>query len=188
MRPETAGAEAASRLSSSLRVRSSGCQNPSLPRFPSAARSRGTARYHRAPRRSTSGTRQGVIHGGVHILDTGVGVEQWSAGRNEMLASGEQHLARGRRLQSHSHGPGQDSPREVVDDRMDMRPRPVEEFDDGGVDMPSDVRLGGAYAVTPVHTNQPRRPPSWTEPQDVVHEPWDYLSFLRFPALRTTAA
>jgi hypothetical protein len=32
---------------------------------------------------------RGVMHGGVHVFDTGVRVEQRSAGRDEMLASGE---------------------------------------------------------------------------------------------------
>ena len=36
-----------------------------------------------------AGAEQRLAHGAVDVLDTRVGVEQWSSGRDEMLASGE---------------------------------------------------------------------------------------------------
>jgi hypothetical protein len=90
-----------------------------------------------------TGTQQRGLHRAVDVLDARVGVQKGPTGEDEMPASGEEKLARRRGIESGSHRPGEDLPRVVVDDRAEIRPRPVEQLEDGRVDVPGFVGLRG---------------------------------------------
>jgi len=83
------------------------------------------------------------LHRTVDVLDAGVGVQKGPTGEDEMPASCEKKLARRRGLESDSHGPVEDLPRVVVDDRVEIRPGSVEQLEDGRVDVPSFIGLRG---------------------------------------------
>jgi len=86
-------------------------------------------------------TEQGSIDCTVDVLDAGIGIQQGPARNYEMLASGQQHLARARSVEALRHGPRKDFPRVIVQHRMETDFRSVEQLDERGVDVPDFVWL-----------------------------------------------
>jgi hypothetical protein len=90
-----------------------------------------------------AGAQQRGVDRAVDVLDARVGVQNGPPGEDEMPASIKKELARRRGIESGCHRPGEDLPQVVVDDRVEIRPGPVEQLEDGGVDVPGFVGLGG---------------------------------------------
>ena len=86
-----------------------------------------------------------LADGGVRVLDAGVGEEGWGrAGFLRPTARLEKHGDRASNVEVIGELPGEDPPREVVDDGVEVRPRPVQQSDHGRVDVPDLVRPRGA--------------------------------------------
>ena len=86
-------------------------------------------------------TKQGGIDRTVDVLDAGIGIQQGPAHNYEMLASGQQHLARARWVEALRHHPRKDFSRVIVQHRLDIDFRSVEQLDERGIDVPDFVWL-----------------------------------------------
>ena len=86
-----------------------------------------------------------LVHPAIPVLDARVGEEHRRVARPKHAPPRlEQHGDRVPDGEVIVELPGQDPPREVVDDRVEVRLRSVEESDDRRVDVPDLVRLRGA--------------------------------------------
>ncbi len=99
------------------------------------------------PAEQAFGGGQGGIDGGVDVLDAGVGDDGGLGVRREVQRGLEEDGAGGLGIEAGDYLPGEDAAAEVVDGGMEVDLGPVEEADDGDVEVPVLVGLGGAKAL-----------------------------------------
>ena len=77
----------------------------------------------------------------VDVLDAGIRIQQRPAPNYQMLASCQQYLTRARWVEALRHRPRKDLPRAIIQHRMEIDFRSVEQLDERGIDVPDFVWL-----------------------------------------------